>query len=97
MVAPTLTTGEQQMKLLLPGAVTTNCCYIFSLSTCYRQLQRYNIVYNLKKLDFKTQGSTEFITLRSLVAPSLRSGTTAQGLQVINSVDPCVLKSNYYL
>ena len=35
--------------------------------------------------------------LRPLVAPSLRSGATAQGLQVINSVDPCVLKSNYYL
>ena len=39
----------------------------------------------------------KFITLRPLVAPSLRSSATAQGLQVINSVDPCVLKSNYYL
>ena len=27
----------------------------------------------------------------------LRSAATAQGLQVINSVDPCVLKSNYYV
>ena len=32
-----------------------------------------------------------------LIAPSLRLGTTAQGLQVINSVDPCVLKCNYYI
>ena len=39
----------------------------------------------------------EFITLRPLVAPSLRSGATAQGLRVINSVDPCVLESNYYI
>ena len=30
------------MKLLLPGAVTTNCYYIFLPSTCHRQLQRYN-------------------------------------------------------
>ena len=29
--------------------------------------------------------------------PSLCSGATAQGLRVINSVDSCVLKSNYYL
>ena len=35
-------------------------------------------------------GSTEFVTLRPLVVvPSLWSDTTAQGLQVINSVDPC--------
>ena len=39
----------------------------------------------------------EFITLRPLVAPSLCSGTTAQGLWVINSIDPCVLKSNCYV
>ena len=48
-----------------------------------------------KKLDFKTQGTTWFITLSPLVAPSLCSGATAQGLRVINSIDPCVLKSNY--
>ena len=28
------------------------------------------------------------------MAPSLRSGAT-KGLRVINSVDPCVLKSNF--
>ena len=39
----------------------------------------------------------EFITLRPLVAPERSEGATAQGLWVINSVDPCVLKSNYYL
>ena len=39
----------------------------------------------------------ECITLRSLVVPSLRLGATAQGIQVINYVDPCVLKSNYYV
>ena len=33
----------------------------------------------------------------AIIAPSLRLGATAQGLQVINSVDPCVLKSNYYV
>ena len=43
----------------------------------------------------KTQGSMEFITLRPLVVSSL--GATTQGLLVINSVDPCVLKSNYYV
>ena len=50
-----------------------------------------------KKLDCKTQGSTEFITLRPLVAPLFHLGATAQVLQFINSVDPCVLKSNYYV
>ena len=55
------------------------------------------IVDSLKKLDFKTRGSTEFITFRPLVVSSLCSGTTAQGLRVTNSVDPCVLRSNYYL
>ena len=39
----------------------------------------------------------EFITLRPLVMPLFRSDATAQGLQVINSVDTSVLKSNYYL
>ena len=42
-------------------------------------------------------GSTEFITLRPLVVSLLCSGSTAQGLWIINSVDPCVLKSNYYI
>ena len=36
-------------------------------------------------------------TIRPLVALSLLWGTTTQDLQVINSVDPCVLKSNYYV
>ena len=31
------------------------------------------------------------------MVPSLRSSTTTLGLWVINYVDPCVLKSNYYL
>ena len=84
------------MKLLLPGDVTINCCYIFLLSTCYRQLQKYNN-YSFEKLEFKTQRSTEFITPRPLVMPSLCLGSTAQGLKVINFVDPCVLKSNYYI
>ena len=39
----------------------------------------------------------EFITLRPLVVPLLRLGAIAQGLRVINSVDPCILKSNYYI
>ena len=36
-------------------------------------------------------------TFRPLVAPSLCLGATAQSLRVINSVNPCVLKSNYYI
>ena len=36
-------------------------------------------IYGLNKLDFKMQGSTEFITLRPLVAPSLRSGAGPSG------------------
>ena len=39
----------------------------------------------------------DFLPLRSLVVPSLHLGVTAQGLWLINSVDPYVLKSNYYL
>ena len=39
----------------------------------------------------------EFITLRPLVVPLLCSGVIAQGLWVMNSVDPKLLKSNYYL
>ena len=35
--------------------------------------------------------------IKPLVAPERSEGATAQGLRVINSVDPCVLKSNYYL
>ena len=31
------------------------------------------------------------------MASSLHSGTTAQGLWIIHSVDHCILKSNYYL
>ena len=55
--------------------------------------------YTIKAIlcEGKTQGSTEFITLRTLVVPLLHLGTTAQGLRVITSVDPCVSKSNYYL
>ena len=37
------------------------------------------------------------ITLRPLVAPSLRSGATVQSLRVINFVDTWVLKFNLYL
>ena len=46
----------------------------------------------------RAHGSTEFVALRPLVEmPSLWSDITAQGLQVINSVDTCVVKSNYYI
>ena len=54
-------------------------------------------IYSLQKLDFKTQWYTEFLTLRPLVLPLFHLGATAQGLQVIISVDPCVLKTNYFL
>ena len=39
---------------------------------------------------------TEFIIRRALPAPLLNSGATAQSLQVINFIDPCVMKFNYY-
>ena len=55
------------------------------------------LVRSLKKLDFITQASTKSITLRPLVTPSLCWSAIAQGIQAIISVDPCVLKSNYYL
>ena len=74
--------------LLLIAATFSRCMLV--IGSCKGTI-------SLKKLDFKTQGSTEFITLRPLVVPSLWLGATAQGLQVINSVDPCVLKSNYYI
>ena len=84
------------MKLLLPGDFTTIIAATFSC--CLLVQAAAKVVYSLKKLDFKTQGSTEFITpSRPLVAPSLCLGTTVQGLQVMNSVDPCVMKSNYYV
>lgn len=39
----------------------------------------------------------ELITLRPLGTPKRSEGATAQGLRIINSVEPCVLKSNYYI
>ena len=78
-----------QVMLLLIAA--TLSCYLRVTGSCKGTITS---LYS-KKLNFKTQGSTEFITLRSLVAPLLCPGTTTQSLQFINSVDPCVLKSNY--
>ena len=80
-----------QVILLLITATFSHCFFV--TSSCKSTI----MLYGLNKLDFKTQGSTEFITLRPLVAPSLGLGTTAQDLQVINSVDHCVLKYNYYV
>ena len=90
-----LTTDECLMKfiLLLSAAGGSHC--LLATSSCKGTITIYSL--DLKKLDFKAQGSTEFIILRPLVAPSLYSGATAQDFQVINSVDPCVLKSNYYI
>ena len=52
-----------------------------------------SVVIALNKLDFKTQGSTEFITQKPwTVAPKQSEGVTKR-LRVINSV---VLKSNYF-
>ena len=51
----------------------------------------------VKNIRLQTQGSTEFITFKPLLAPLLHLSATAQGFWVINSVDPCVLKFNYYL
>ena len=79
--------------LLLTILVATFSQGLVVISSCKATISR---VYGLNKLDFKTQGTTEFITLRPLVAPERSEGATAQGLRVINSVDPCVLKSNLF-
>ena len=47
------------------------------------------------QLDFKTQGFTEFITGRPWAVVPEQSKDTTKGLKVINSVDPCVLKSSF--
>ena len=71
----------------------------FSLALYLQEISfSYNLVTSsLKKLEFKTQESTEFIILRPLVVSSLHFGATTPSLWVINSVDPCILKSSYYL
>ena len=51
-------------------------------------------VYSLKKLNFKTQGTTNPQALSSILNLLM---SHSQDLRVINSVDPCVLKSKYYL
>ena len=66
-----------------------NYSYIFMLFCCYKGT--YNNSTNLTKLDFKTKGLMKIIILRSLVSPSLRLDTTAQGLCNFS------LKSSYYL
>ena len=76
---------DQVMLLLI--AATYSCCLLVTGS------YKGTITSLLsKKLDVKTQESTEFITFRPLEASLLCSGA-----QVRNSVDPCVLRSNYYL
>ena len=50
-------------------------------------------VYSLKK-DFKTQGTTNPQALSSILNLLV---SHSQDLRVINSVDPCVLKSKYSL
>ena len=42
-------------------------------------------------------GSTNLEILRPLVVPSQCSGATARAFGFLNSVDPCGLKSNYYV
>ena len=73
--------------MLLLIAATYSCCLLVTGS------YKGTITSLLSKtLDVKTQESTEFITFRPLEASLLCSGA-----QVRNSVDPCVLRSNYYL
>ena len=61
---------------------------------CYKQLQRYIAQLESKKVRLQR---LEFATFRPLVVLSLGLGATLQGLQVINSIDPKLLKCNYYL
>ena len=46
-------------------------------------------------IDFKTQGSTESIIRRPWAVARGTIKGTIKGLRVINSVDRCVLKSNF--
>ena len=40
----------------------------------------------------------EFIILRPLYSSArTKQGATVQGLQILISIDPCILKSNYYV
>ena len=75
--------------------MATNYHYIVMMLCCNNNCKRCkNMFIQSKKVDFKAQETTEIITLRPLVVPSLLSGATANSLQVINSVDPCELKPN---
>ena len=74
--------------ILLLITATFLCCFVVTSSS-------KGINYSLKSFNFKTQRTAKFITFRPLVVPSLHLGTTADGLGVINSIDPWVLKSNY--
>ena len=71
--------------LLLIAATFSHCFPV--TSSC----KGTRIIYGSKKVKV---GDYEFITLGNALA-SL--GATGKGLWVLNSVDPCVLKSNYYL
>ena len=82
--------NSYQVMLLLTAVTFPHCLFDADSCKCIG-------IYSLQKLDFKTQWYTEFLTLRPLVLPLFHLGATAQGLQVIISVDSCVLKSNYYL
>ena len=64
--------------------ITTNYYYNFSfleLTVC-KDLR----LLNMGLCNLKPSALGSALTL---------SGSTAQGLQVVNSVDPCILKSNY--
>ena len=60
--------------MLLLTAATFSLCILVT-DSCKDAITNLS-----KKLDFKTQGSTEFITLRPLVMPLLQLDATVQGL-----------------
>ena len=63
------------------------------LFPCYKQLQRYN---SASMVRLQNTGIYEIYNPQARPALSSALALLGRGLQVINSVDPCVLKSNHF-
>ena len=61
----------------------TFSCYLLVTGSCKDTITNLQF----KKLNFKTQGSKEFIMVRPLLVPWLHSGATAHDVRVTNFVD----------
>ena len=88
--------ASNKIKYYILRLITATFSRCFDVTAAAKSTR--TCVYGLKKLDFKTQETMKFITLRPLVASLPRSGSTAWAFGLyVNSIDICVLKSNYYL